>query len=81
MKLSKKTKPATVYRGVSGGVLPPGFFEPDEKTGSVGGVEASFMSTSTNREVTPSPSDRPVSAPPQFPVMCHVAGSARVCAA
>ena len=30
VKLGKRTKPTTVYRGVVGGVLPTSFFEPDE---------------------------------------------------
>ena len=50
VKMAKLQKTATVYRGVSGGVLPESFFTPDAN-GSVGGVEAAFMSTSTNREV------------------------------
>lgn len=50
LKLSKLQQMATVYRGVSGGVLPDSFFTPDEN-GSVGGVEAGFMSTTTERAV------------------------------
>lgn len=50
LKLAKLQKTATVYRGVSGGVLPESFFQPDAN-GSVGGVEAGFMSTTTDRGV------------------------------
>ena len=50
VKLSRLQRTATVYRGVSGGVLPASFFEPDEH-GAIGGVEAAFMSTSTDRAV------------------------------
>lgn len=50
IKLARLQTTATVYRGVAGGVLPDSFFTPDEK-GAIGGVEAAFMSTSTNREV------------------------------
>ena len=38
VRLSKLQKPSVVYRGVSGGVLPSSFFEPDEhgECGSTG---------------------------------------------
>ena len=39
-----------VYRGSANGVLPKQFWEPNEQ-GVRGGVEASFMSTSTSKEV------------------------------
>ena len=50
VKLSRFQKCVTVYRGVAGGVLPDAFFTPDAN-GAVGGVEAAFMSTTTERTV------------------------------
>ena len=50
VKMAKLTPEATVYRGVSGGVLPKQFWEPNEH-GVMGGVELGFMSTTTNRDV------------------------------
>ena len=50
IKLSRQQKTATVYRGVAGGILPDSFFTPDDN-GAIGGVEAAFMSTSTDREI------------------------------
>ena len=50
VKLSKLTRATTVYRGISGRVLPDEFWHPNE-FGVKGGVEAAFMSTTTNREV------------------------------
>ena len=50
VKLGRLQRATTVYRGVAGGVLPSSFFEPDEH-GAVGGVEAAFMSTTTERSV------------------------------
>ena len=50
VKLSKLTKATTVYRGVSGGVLPEQFWVPNEH-GVIGGVDLAFMSTSTERDV------------------------------
>ena len=50
VKLSKQTKACTVYRGVSGGILPEEFWQANEH-GVIGGVELGFMSTSTERDV------------------------------
>ena len=50
VKLSKLTYAAKVYRGVNGRVLPTEFFEANEY-GVRGGIEAAFMSTTTDREV------------------------------
>ena len=41
---------SSVYRGVSGGVLPSKFWE-DKGDGVRGGVELGFMSTTTDRDV------------------------------
>ena len=57
-KLSRITAPPAkneegervVYRGTGGMALPADFFQADEQ-GFAGGVEAGFMSTTTNREV------------------------------
>ena len=48
IKLSKLTKAAKVYRGVSGGVLPDVCRSPNS-FGVRGGVEAGFMSTTTDK--------------------------------
>ena len=50
LKLSKQTRACTVYRGVSGGVLPDAFWEENEH-GVRGGVELGFMSTTTEKHV------------------------------
>ena len=50
VKLSKLTVAGAVYRGVSGGVLPPSFWEANEDEVS-GGVEFAFMSTTRRRDV------------------------------
>ena len=50
VKLSRRTKKATVYRGVAGGRLPTEFWTPNEH-GVMGGVEMGFMSTTTERDV------------------------------
>ena len=50
VKLAKLQRTTTVYRGVSGGVLPSEFLLPDQY-GAIGGVEAAFMSTTTDRNV------------------------------
>ena len=50
VKLGKLQKPVTVYRGVAGGVLPKSFMEPNV-IGITGGVEAGFMSTTTDANV------------------------------
>ena len=50
IKLGKLTPACKVYRGISGGVLPEQFRKPN-KQNVCGGVEFSFMSTTTNREV------------------------------
>ena len=47
VKLGRLSKPTTVYRGLSGSVLPPQFWK---GTGN-GGVEFAFMSTTSDREV------------------------------
>ena len=51
VKLSKLQKACKVYRGISNGVLPKEFFEPDADSGVRGGVESGFMSTTTSRDV------------------------------
>ena len=43
-------KAQTVYRGISGGVLPEEFWKPN-KQNVRGGVEFGFMSTTANQEV------------------------------
>jgi hypothetical protein len=48
--LSKLTKAKPVYRGVSGGVLPKTFWEPNAQ-GVKGGIESAFMSTTFDRKV------------------------------
>ena len=50
VKCSKLTKVAPVYRGTAKGVLPETFWK-NNGDGVRGGVEAGFMSTTTNREV------------------------------
>ena len=49
-RLSLLTPCDHVYRGMSGGRLPPSFSEADP-SGAVGGVEFGFMSTTRNKEV------------------------------
>ena len=51
VKTSKLQAAATVYRGVSGGVLPPSFWQPDAASNVRGGVEFSFLSTTLDRRV------------------------------
>ena len=48
--MSKLTKATRVYRGSARGVLPTSFWEPDADHVR-GGVEAGFMSTTTDRTV------------------------------
>ena len=50
IKLGKLTKAQAVYRGVNTGVLPPEFWAKNEYDVK-GGVESSFMSCTTNRDV------------------------------
>ena len=50
VKLSKLTVAAKVYRGMSGMGLPDEFWRPN-KFGVRGGIEAAFMSTTTDRKV------------------------------
>ncbi len=50
LKLSRKQRACSVYRGVVGGVLPKEFWEADEQ-GVRGGVELAFMSTTTKKSV------------------------------
>ena len=50
LKLSKLSKAATVYRGISGGQLPLALIRENDD-GIKGGVEVGFMSTSTERHV------------------------------
>ena len=50
VKVGKLTYASTVYRGVSGGMLPREFWEKNEH-GIRGGVEAGFMSTTQERAV------------------------------
>jgi len=50
VKLGKLTKAQTVYRGMKGARLPSEMLKPDAKN-IRGGVEFSFMSTTTNRKV------------------------------
>jgi len=47
VKLGRLSKPSTVYRGLSGSVLPRQFW----KGHGQGGVEFAFMSTTANRKV------------------------------
>ena len=49
-RVAKMPEGRVVFRGLSGLALPPEFFEKDEQ-GFAGGVEASFMSTTTKEEV------------------------------
>ena len=49
--LASLSKCQYVYRGVSGGLLPPEFNTPDEIDHFRGGVEFAFMSTTTSKEV------------------------------
>ena len=50
IKLSKLTVAQTVYRGLTGAVLPKQFFERDAE-GLTGGVEFGFSSTTSDRKV------------------------------
>ena len=50
VKSSKVTKAAKVYRGVTGGLLPDGFWT-SNKQGVKGGIEMAFMSTTFDRSV------------------------------
>lgn len=50
VKMGKIAQAKKVYRGVSGGVLPPEFWQPNE-FGVKGGVEFAFTSTTLDREV------------------------------
>ena len=50
VKMGKLTQAGTVYRGISGGVLPDEFWESNE-FGVCGGIEYAFMSTTQDREV------------------------------
>ena len=50
VKLSKLTKAAVVYRGVSGRALPQEFWQSNE-LGVRGGIEPAFMSTSLDKAV------------------------------
>ena len=50
VKLSKLTRVCKVYRGMKGGVLPEMFWKANEYNVR-GGVEAAFMSTTTDRGV------------------------------
>ena len=50
VKMSKLTKVAKVYRGVSGGILPQRFWEPNAQ-GVCGGVERAFLSATYDRSV------------------------------
>lgn len=50
VKTSKLTRAGPVYRGMSGRVLPETFLKPNAHNVR-GGVEAAFMSTTTDREV------------------------------
>merc|ERR1719210_1854547 len=50
IKLSRLQKAETVYRGVTGGLLPEKFWEKNA-FGVCGGVEFGFLSTTTNQEV------------------------------
>lgn len=49
VKLGKLTKAEKVYRGISGGVLPPSFLRANEY-GVKGGVEYAFTSTTTDKK-------------------------------
>ena len=62
VKLGKNQKAVRVYRGMSGGMLPEEFNEPGEM-GTRGGVEAAFMSTTTNRSVAMEYASRDASVP------------------
>ena len=50
IKLGKLTVACKVYRGISGRVLPEQFWKPNE-FGVKGGIEAAFMSTTSDRAV------------------------------
>ena len=50
VKLGKLTQSGTVYRGITGGVLPEEFWEENEY-GVCGGVEYAFMSTTLDKQV------------------------------
>ena len=49
-RLSKLTRSQTVYRGISGGLLPPSFWDAD-MSGIKGGTEMGFMSCTSDRGV------------------------------
>ena len=53
VKLSKLTKVEKVYRGISGGVLPPAFWTPNDFN-VCGGIESAFMSATTDPSVAQS---------------------------
>jgi hypothetical protein len=50
VKIGKLTKATTVFRGIAGKAMPQEFWHPNEY-GVKGGVEAAFMSTTTDRAV------------------------------
>ena len=62
VKLGKNQKAVRVYRGMSGGMLPEEFNQPGEM-GTRGGVEAAFMSTTTDRSVAMEYASRDDSVP------------------
>ncbi|KOO30698.1 ankyrin repeat [Chrysochromulina tobinii] len=69
VKLSRLQKPRTVYRVVSGGMLPKEFFEPDSK-GIMGGVELAFLSCTSDRQVAFTHERGPLDEPrPDRPLM------------
>ena len=51
VKTAKLQAAGVVYRGVSGGVLPPAFWQADAASNVRGGVEFSFLSTTVDRAV------------------------------
>lgn len=58
VKMSKLTKAACVYRGISGGRLPESFWTANEQ-GIKGGIESAFMSTTYDRAVAMHYASRP----------------------
>ena len=64
MKLGKLIPAQKVYRGVSGGILPKQFWEPNAQNVR-GGVELSFMSTTTSRDVALQYAARGSGSPPR----------------
>ena len=65
VKLGKRTRPMTVYRGVLGGVLPRNFFEPDE-FGVMGGVETGCACASALQAChAPWPAHGAIPSPPE----------------